>query len=150
MAAHQCGIENYYVGSFVLEKEFAVPVTMADFIALAHQIGLFADHARQSGESYAKGAVSGDCPDNCKYKHSFIAVELDQPTCNAEAKTVGTRKFTVWRVSIVVNWITNVICNSQAPSTDPDTTVSYGQLLDWMPEDKRIQAIANQKRLYKG
>ena len=150
MTTHKCGIANYYSGSFTTAKEFAVPVTMADYTALDQQIRAFAEQARQSGESTAKGTVAGDCQDDtCKYKHSFIAAELDEPTCKAEEKHVAGRKFTVWRVSVVVNWIANVICDDHGPSSDPNTTVSYGQILGWMPEDKRIQAIANQLHLYK-
>jgi hypothetical protein len=77
-----------------------------------------------------------------------MAVLLDQFACNAEDKFVGKNKIQVWRVQVVVNWIAHVVCDEHAPDTGPDTTVSYGKLLEWMPEDKRIQAIADQKRLY--
>jgi hypothetical protein len=147
---HECGIPNYYSGSFTSEKEFAVPVTMADYLALQQQIEAFAETARQSGEASAKGAVAAGCPDNCRYKHSFIAAELDEPTCKAEEKHVRGHKFTIWRVKVVVNWIANVTCDDHGPSSDPDATASYQQILGWMPEDKRVQAIANQKHLYSG
>jgi hypothetical protein len=148
MTKHKCGIANYYFGSFISEKEFPVPINVAGFIALDLQIRAFFDQCRQSGESTAKGAVAGDCPNECKYKHSYIAVMLDQFACNAEDKFVGKNKIQVWRVKVIVNWIAHVVCDGHGPDTGPDTTVSYNQLLEWMPEDKRIQAIADQKHLY--
>jgi len=149
MKKHKCGIANYYFGSFIPEKEFPVPINMAGFMAFDHQVGAYFEQCRLSGESTAKGAVAGDCPDECKFKHSYIAVMLDEFTCKAEDKFIGNIKVQVWRVKVVVNWIANVVCNDHGPSTDSDSTVSYDQILEWMPEDKRIQAIADQKHLYK-
>lgn len=149
MNKHKCRIDNYYFGSFMPEKEFAVPTAIADYMAFDMQVRAYFEQCRQSGESTAKAAVAGDCPDECKYKHSCIAVMLDQFACNAEDKFVGKKKIQIWRVQVVVNWIALVVCNDHAPDSGPDTTVSYSQLLEWMPEDRRIQAIADQKRLYK-
>ncbi len=151
MKKHKCGIANYYFGSFTPEKEFSIPVGMLGFMAFGKQVIDYLEECRLSGESTAKGAVAGDCPNEneCKYKHSYIAVMLDEFTCKAEDKFIGKIKVQVWRVKIVVNWIANVVCNGSGPSTVPDSTVSYDQILDWMPEDKRIQAIADQKHLYK-
>ena len=74
---------------------------------------------------------------------------LDELTIKAEEKLAGKQKIQIWRVKVVVNWIANVICDDHGPDTDPNTTASYDQILEWMPEDERIQAIADQKHLYK-